>query len=156
MKTVRVPLFLFFFGCCTLLGQTVSGQISGTVKDASGAVLPGVEIKVTQTNTGATRIVVSNETGSYIISNLPVGPYRLEAALPGFSTYVQSGIVLQVNSNPILPVMLQVGTVNETVQVEANASMVEIHDNAVGQVIDQRRILELPLNGRQATQLILL
>ncbi len=65
MRTVQVSLFLFLFACCTLLAQTVSGQISGTVKDASGAVLPGVEIKVTQTDTAATRTVVSNETGSY-------------------------------------------------------------------------------------------
>jgi carboxypeptidase family protein len=75
-------------------------QISGTVKDSSAAVLPGVEIKVTQIETGVNRTTVTDETGSYALPNLTVGPYRFEASLPGFSTYAQTGIVLQVNSNP--------------------------------------------------------
>ena len=91
---------------CTLIGlltsalsvaaaaQGTTAQISGTVKDQSGAVLPGVEITVTQTATGAKRTAVSNETGNYVLASLPLGPYMLEAALPGFRTYVQSGIVL--------------------------------------------------------------
>src|SRR6185436_15671881 len=73
-----------------------TAQISGTVKDQSGAVLPGVEITATQTETGASRMAVTNETGSYIFSNLPIGPYKLEAALPGFRTFIQTGIILQV------------------------------------------------------------
>src|SRR5437868_12115651 len=75
-----------------------TAQISGTVRDQSSAVLPGVEVMVTQTNTGVTRTAVSNETGTYVLSNLPIGPYRLEAGLPGFRTFVQTGIVLVVNS----------------------------------------------------------
>src|SRR5262245_64056026 len=72
-----------------------TAEISGTVKDASGAVLPGVEVTVTQTETGVVRNTVTNETGSYVMPNLPIGPYRLEATLPGFRTFVQTGIVLQ-------------------------------------------------------------
>jgi hypothetical protein len=131
-------------------------QISGTVKDPSGALLPGVEVRVTQTETGATRTALTNDTGSYTIPNLSVGSYRLEASLAGFSTYVQTGIVLQVNSNPTIPIVLQVGQVSETIQVEANASAVETHNTGVGQVIDQQRVVELPLNGRVATELIFL
>src|SRR5437773_10626918 len=71
--------------------QATTAQISGTAKDQSGAVLPGVEITVTQTATGAKRSAVSNETGNYVLASLPLGPYMLEAALPGFKTYVQSG-----------------------------------------------------------------
>src|SRR5688572_13111332 len=71
-----------------------TAQIGGTVKDASGAVLPGVEVTATQTATGATRTVVSDETGNYQLTNLPIGPYVIEATLPGFRTYVQSGIIL--------------------------------------------------------------
>src|SRR3954468_3735162 len=83
-----------------------TAQISGTVKDQTGAVLPGVEVTATQTDTGISRTVVTNETGSYVLPNLALGPYRLEAALPGFRTYAQAGIVLQVNSNPVInPVM---------------------------------------------------
>src|SRR5689334_16840089 len=79
-----------------------TAQISGAVRDQSGAVLPGVEITATQTDTGVNRTAVTNETGSYILANLPIGSYRLEASLPGFRKYVRTGIVLQVNSNPEL------------------------------------------------------
>src|SRR5213594_1544105 len=98
----------------------VTAQISGTVKDASGAVLPGVEVTATQTATGAMRSAVSNETGSYVLPNLPVGPYKLEAALAGFRTFSQTGIVLTVGANPELNVTLQVGQVSETVEVQAD------------------------------------
>src|SRR5437016_3863619 len=77
-----------------------TAQMSGTVRDQSGAVLPGVEVTATQTATGVSRSTVSNETGSYILPNLSLGPYKLEAALTGFRTFVQTGIVLQVGSSP--------------------------------------------------------
>src|SRR5256885_547395 len=97
--TIVAGLFVFALTCNNSWAQATA-QISGTVKDQSGAVLPGVEVTVTQTATGTTRTAVSNETGSYILSNLPIGPYKLEAALPGFRTFVQTGIVLQVNGSP--------------------------------------------------------
>jgi Carboxypeptidase regulatory-like domain len=102
-------------------GQATA-QISGTVKDASGAVLPGVEITATQTETGTARTTISNETGFYVLPSLPLGPYKLEAALAGFRTFAQTGIVLQVNSNPVIDVSLQVGQVTETVEVAAQVS----------------------------------
>src|SRR4030095_15841437 len=110
--------------CSTVWGQATA-QISGSVKDQSGAVLPGVEITATQTDTGIARTTVTNETGSYVLPNLPLGPYRLEATLPGFRTYVQTGIVLQVNSSPEINVQLEVGQVSEQVEVQANAALVE-------------------------------
>ena len=110
--------------------------LSGTVRDQSGAVLPGVEVSATQTATGARRTVVTNETGSYLITSLPVGPYRLEAALPGFRTFVQTGIVLQVDSNPVINMNLEVGQVSEQVEVNADAALVETRSTGVGQVID--------------------
>src|SRR2546430_3256539 len=82
-----------------------TAQVSGVVTDQSGAILPGVEVKVMQTETGITRSVVTNETGSYALPNLPIGPYRLEATLPGFRTYVRTGVVLQVGSNPVLNIL---------------------------------------------------
>src|ERR1051326_4047396 len=85
--------------CVTAWGQATA-QISGAVHDQSGAVLPGVEVTATQTDTGASRTAVTNETGSYVLPNLPIGPYKLEATLPGFRSYVQTGIVLEVNSSP--------------------------------------------------------
>src|SRR5262252_2869061 len=81
-----------------VFGQATA-QISGTVKDQSGAVLPGVEITATQTETGATRMTVTNETGSFVLPSLALGPYRVDATLPGFRTFVQTGIVLQVDGS---------------------------------------------------------
>ena len=136
-------------------GQAVS-QISGTVKDQAGAVLPGVEITATQTDTGIARTAVSNETGNYVLSNLPLGPYKIEAALPGFRTFVQTGIVLEVNSSPVINPTLDVGQITEQIEVQANAALVETRRSAVGSVIENQRIVELPLNGRNVTDLITL
>src|SRR5207248_8324574 len=118
------------------------------VKDVSGAVLPGVDITVTQTETGVSRKTVSNETGFYILPDLAVGPYRLEAGLPGFRTYVQTGIVLQINSNPVINAVLEVGQVTEQVEVRANATLVETRNVGISSMIENQRILDLPLNGR--------
>src|SRR4051812_28007380 len=133
-----------------------TAQISGTVKDQSGAVLPGVELTATQTDTGITRTTVTNETGSYVLSPLALGPYRVEAALPGFRTFVQTGIVLQVDSSATISAVLEVGQVAETVEVQANAAQVETRNVGVAQVIETQRILELPLDGRQVENLITL
>src|SRR5579884_3822243 len=111
-------------------GQATA-QISGTARDQSGAVLPGVEVTAIQTDTGIKRTTVTNETGAYVLSNLPLGPYRVEAALPGFRTYAQSGIVLQVNSAPEINPQLEVGQVAEQVEVQANAAQVETRSTAV-------------------------
>src|SRR5437016_6720232 len=132
-----------------------TAQISGTVKDASGAVLPGVEVTATQIETGIARSTVSNETGVYVLPNLPLGPYKLEAALAGFRTFIQTGIVLQVNSNPVINVTLEVGQRSEQVEVQANAALVETRTVGVGQTMETQRILELPLNGRNAAELVL-
>ena len=155
MKSVLGIIICAFVLWAPTWAQTVS-QISGTVKDSSGAILPGVEIKVVQTDTGVNRATVTDETGSYTLPNLAVGPYRFEASLPGFSTYVQTGIVLRVNSNPVINVVLQIGQVSQTLEVQADVAMVETHSTGVGQVIDQQRVVELPLNGRVATELIFL
>ena len=133
-----------------------TAQISGNVKDQSGAVLPGVEVTARQTGTGATRTSVTDETGSYVLSNLPIGPYIVEAALPGFKTYVQSGIVLQVGANVNVNAILEVGQVSDQIEVQADAALVETRTSGVGNVIDNQRVLELPLNGRNPTELIFL
>src|SRR3989441_11994608 len=147
---------LFSVLICSPVWAQSTAQVSGTVKDQTGAVLPGVEVTATQTGTGLKRSAVTDETGSYILPNLPIGPYRLEGALPGFRTHVQTGIVLQVGSSPVVNAALEVGQVSETVEVEANAALVETRNTGVGQVIDNVRVLELPLNGRQAVELIIL
>jgi Carboxypeptidase regulatory-like domain len=157
MKRIVFVLFVVFLISglyYTDAWAQATAQVSGTVRDQSGAVLPGVEVTATQTETGVTRNAVTNETGSYILSNLALGPYRLEAALPGFRTSVQTGIVLQVNSNPVINPVLEVGQISEQVEVQGNAALVETRSQGVGSVMENQRILELPLNGRQATDLI--
>src|SRR5437016_10006330 len=150
-----IVLFISLIACAGVWAQATA-QIGGTARDQSGAGLPGVEVKATQTETGITRTAVTNETGSYVLPNLVVGPYRLEAALPGFRTYVQSGIVLQVNASPVINIVLEVGQVAEQVEVQANAALVDTRNSTVGSVIENERILELPLNGRNVTDLITL
>src|SRR5690348_8791145 len=114
-------IFLFI---CEAVWAQATAQINGTVKDQTGAVLPGVEVIATQTDTNAGRTTVTDETGSFILPNLATGPYKLEATLPGFRGYVQTGIVLQVNTNPAINVVLQVGQVAEAVEVQSNTEMV--------------------------------
>src|SRR5262245_34164266 len=111
-----------------------TAQISGTVKDGSGGVLPGVDVSVTQTDTGLKRNAVTGSDGAYLFPNLPVGPYRLEAMLQGFRSYTQTGIVLQVGANPIVNIALAVGQIEESVTVQANALTVETRNLGVGQV----------------------
>ena len=134
-------------------GQAVS-QITGTARDQSGAAVPGVQITATQTDTGVTRTATTDEGGNYILPNLPLGPYKLEATKMGFQNFVQIGIELQVNSAPNVPVTLAVGDVTQTIEVEANANQVETEKLGVGTVMETQRVLELPLNGRNATDLI--
>ena len=133
-----------------------TAQMSGTVRDESGAVLPGVTVTVTQTDTGLTRTAVTDETGGYLLTNLPTGPIRLEVALQGFRTYEQTGIVLQVGATPTINAVLAVGTVEETVSVEGAAPLVDVRSAGISNVVENKRILELPLQGRQVTDLLVL
>jgi carboxypeptidase family protein len=97
MKRIFIA-FLVLVGIsvtCVSGWAQATAQISGTVRDQSGAVLPGVEVTATQTDTGIRRQAISNETGTWILSNIAVGPYRVEASLPGFRTSIQTGIVLR-------------------------------------------------------------
>ncbi|PWU04487.1 MAG: hypothetical protein C5B51_16690 [Terriglobia bacterium] len=143
-------------GVCSLVFAQAVSQISGTARDQSGAAVPGVQVTATQTDTDLKRTAVTDDAGYYILTNLPLGPYRLEAEKTGFRSYVQTGILLLVGSAPEIPIVLGVGQVTESIQVEANASAVETRSIGVGAVIENQRILELPLNGRQPTDLITL
>ncbi len=154
MKTLA-SISLFCFSCAVAWAQGTA-QIHGTVSDASGAAVPGAEVKATQTETGAVRTATSSATGGYVLTNLATGPYQLEVGKQGFTTSVQSGIVLQVNSDPLVDLALKVGAVTERVNVEANAALVETRSTGVGGVIESQRILELPLNGRNVTDLVTL
>jgi hypothetical protein len=136
--------------------QSVStAQINGTVRDGGGLALPGVSVAMIQTDTGLTRTAVTDDSGLYTLTNLPVGPYRFEAMLQGFRSYVQTGIVLQVNANPTLNVTLELGQLAETITVQGTAPLVETRNPGIGQIVSNAQVNELPLNGRQLTQLVL-
>ncbi len=141
------------FATATVWAQATA-QLSGRVTDESGGVLPGVSVTVIQTDTGFTRTTVTDENGGYVLPNLPLGPYRLEVMLAGFRTYAQTGIVLQVGATPAINVALALGQLAETVTVEAAAPLVDTQSAGIGEVVEQERIVELPLQGRQVTDLI--
>ena len=153
MKTIARVILL---GC--LSGSSVwaqsTAQIHGTVQDPSGAAIPGAEVRAIQTDTAVSRSVVSDPDGGFILTNLPLGPYRLEVTKEGFALGVNTGIVLEVGSDPALTIALQVGSTSEKVNVEANAALVETRSLGVGEVIQTQRIVDLPLNGRNVTDLI--
>src|SRR5579864_1435191 len=126
MKTTLFYALLLSALFFNLQGQTTTvSQISGVVQDASGAAVAGAQVTMTNTDTAAARSVITGTDGGYAITNLVVGPYRLQVTKEGFATYSQSGIVLQVNSNPQINVALKIGAVSEQVEVQANAGMVE-------------------------------
>ena len=148
-----VACFLFFSGC---VWAQSTAQINGTVRDQTGAVIAAAQINATKTETGLKRGTVTDAGGTYTLPNLPVGPYRLEAGATGFHTYVQTGILLQVADSPIINPTLVLGQVSDQVQVEAAAPQVETRDTGISQVMDSTRVVELPLNGRQVTDLVIL
>jgi len=158
MNSLRSKSYLAFLGMVlgTCLWGQATSQIQGVVLDPAGSTIPGAEIKAIQTDTGVVRTTTSGNDGTYALANLAIGPYRVEVTKTGFSTYVQTGIVLQVASNPTLNVSLKVGAVSESIQVEANTTQVETQTTGIGGVIENKRILELPLNGRNAVELLTL
>src|SRR5712691_4773624 len=155
MNTIA-KIVICLFACAAVWAQGSTSRINGTVRDSSGLAVPGATVKVTQTATGGVRTVTSGADGAFVLPNLPIGPYVLEVAKEGFSKYVQSGIVLQVDSNPTIDAALKVGSVSEQVLVQADAAMVETHSSGVGQVVDAQRVAEMPLNGRNPIELVFL
>ena len=156
--SVRIVLFCLLIVPLRLAqAQAVANAtVSGQITDQTGAAVVGAAIKMIETERAVTHDATSDSDGRYTIPNLPVGPYRLEVTMSGFKNYVQSGIVLQVGDSPTLDVRLQVGSVSENVEVVAGAAMVQTEQTSVSQVINQKQSVDLPLNGRQATQLILI
>jgi len=159
MKSVRAVLgaMLVWLLASVASAQAVAGsQLAGVIKDSSGGVLPGALVTIVKTDTAMTRTATTGADGSFVFPNLPVGPYQLKVAMDGFNTLVQDGIVLQVNTNPTLDLTLTVGSIGEQVTVAASSAMIESRSTGVGQVIDNEQITQIPLNGRQATELIFL
>src|SRR6266545_6716359 len=156
LRNASIAALAVLLTCSMESAQLSTAELAGTVRDSSGAVLPGVTVTVTQTDTGFTRSVVTDDSGAYLLPNLPTGPYKLEVSLQGFKTYEQTGIVLQVGSTPTINATLAVGNFEETVSVEASTPLVDVRSAGISEVVENERIVELPLQGRQVTSLLVL
>jgi hypothetical protein len=131
---------------CYGLAQEFRGSISGVITDPSGAVLPGVQVIATNVATNTSLSGVSDDTGNYKILYLPPGKYNLTAELPGFKKTEKAGVEVRIGDQIILDLKLEIGEVRETVAVTTQAPLLEVSTASTGQVIDQRRISELPLS----------
>src|SRR6185369_11191224 len=136
--------------------QQITGSIRGTVTDPSGAVVDGATVSAKQSETGLTRTTASDHSGVYLLLDLPVGHYQLQVERSGFQTYLQQGITLDVNEAATISVSLKVGTGSDRVEVNADADLIESTVTSLGTVVSERELLDLPLNGRNFTQLGLL
>ncbi len=136
--------------------QTTNAIISGTVSDETGGVLPGVGVTVINTETGISRDTVTDDSRRYSIAQLALGGYEVRADLPGFRTTVRSGITLTVGREAVVNITLSVGDITEEVVVSGEAPMVETTTSAIGGLVDDKKIRDLPLNGRNFAQLALL
>jgi hypothetical protein len=159
----RLAEFLLPLGLILVLLPSVSwaqavanAEVSGNVVDQTGSAVVNAQVKITEVDRQLVHATTTDATGHYIFPSLPVGPYRLEVEAQGFKNYIQTGIILQVSQNAQINVALTVGSVSERIEVTAAANLVETKETSIAQVIDEKRINELPLNGRQATSLILL
>jgi hypothetical protein len=147
--------------CCGLLstpaaGQTTNGSLRGTVKDVTGSVIPGVSVQVTNSGTGVSSQVLTNAAGEYVVPNVPPGVYNIHLIEQGFESIESRGVTLLVNQNAALDFVMKPGSVSEQITVSGQAPLADTTDATVGTVIGTEPIVQLPLNGRQFTQLVLL
>lgn len=136
--------------------QVANSTISGTVTDPSGAIIPGAKVTVTNQGTNTMRVVQSNTSGYYTVSNLPVATYTVSAAATGFKTSLHSDIMLDVATQKVVDITLQIGKAVQTVEVTGGALLVETRTAVVGSVVTPTQMSELPLNGRNFFQLVAL
>src|SRR5713101_1199656 len=156
VRFVTAIVALIALGTCLSFAQTSTATILGTVKDASGALVPGVSITVKHTESGLTRSVVSGERGCYTVPLLPVGAYEITTTMPGFKQVVRSGINLVVGQEAVIDLTLEVGAIAEQVAVTEEAPLVNTTTSSTSGVITEQQVKELPLNGRSFDQLIAL
>jgi hypothetical protein len=156
LRTWFCFLVLTFCICVSANAQETTGSIRGTVLDPSGGIIQGASVSATQDETGLVRNSTTDARGSYVFVALPVGHYRLEAEASGFQRFAQRGITLDVNQNATVTIQVAVGTVTQQTEVRANVPLVETTVTSLGKTVDGRDVLDLPLNGRNFSQLGLL
>src|SRR5580698_9507467 len=137
-------------------GQQITGSLRGTVSDPSGAIVPAATVTAKQVETGLTRVAITDRQGEYVLVELPIGHYQLEIQAKGFQTYLQQGISLDVNQTATIGIHLKLGSETQQVEVSANAALVQSTVSSLGQTVMEHEILDLPLDGRNFSQLGLL
>ena len=156
MNVVRNVLGFVILSCVNLSAQQITANIRGTVMDPSGAVVQGAAVTARQAETGLSRTATTDHNGNYVLLELPIGRYRLQAVAKGFQEYVQEGITLNVNETASVSPRLVIGSEKEQVLVSADAELIEPTVTSLGKVVQQRELVDLPLNGRNFSQLGLL
>ncbi len=156
-KAVRhVRLFIAFAFVLSAFAQTDTGVITGVVTDATGAAVPGAQIAARNQDTGLSYTGASNESGVYVISALPRGAYELTVSAKGFAQATRRNVVVHVQARVQIDFALKVGEVTEVIQVTAETPLLESQTSSVGQVVENKTIMTLPLNGRNYSQLAVL
>src|SRR6266850_2110748 len=156
MRSLRNGFMATLVFVSLVTAQGVRATIVGRVTDDTGAVVPGASITITNIGTTESRSVLVNDSGEYAIPQLAPGQYSLTAEYTGFNKVVRSGIVLETNQQARLDIVLKVGALTEEVEVSAAAPLVTAENATLGNVVDQKKIVELPLNGRDYLQLAFL
>jgi len=156
-KRMVWAIFVAVVVCLAPLGaQTTSGEIVGTVTDATGGVVAGAGITVTNMNTGIAVKATTDTSGNYVVTSLGIGRYSVTVEATGFKKSLHNELTLNVQDRLRVDAVLEVGSVNDTVEVQASAPMLETDTSSLGQVVDSQRIVDLPLNGRYFTRLAVL
>src|SRR5215471_1084522 len=152
----RIALALALTSSAAVFGQTSTSQISGTVRDSTSAVVPGAQVTATHEETGVSYRQETTPAGLYAFPALPVGRYTIAADMKGFKTTRSTENVLQVNTPLTVDIRLQVGETTEVLTVLATAEQLQTSNSTLGNVIEQKSVAELPLNGRNPLTLLVL
>jgi hypothetical protein len=157
MRLIRILLCAVLVACPSLVfAQSYTGTITGSIKDTSGAMIPRATVTITNQQTGRQESVAADLEGRYTSLPLPPGEYRVEAGLQGFRRAVRTDIPVQINATVVIDFSLEVGELTDQIEVRADATLLETSTGTIGKLVDNRRILELPLNTRNVYSLIFL
>lgn len=150
--------YLSFLLCAALaaplMAQTALGTITGTVTDPAGAPVPNVEVTATAVSTSLTYKAVTSDSGTYVIPNLPIGQFTVRASGTGFKQVTRTGLNVEVAQRLRVDIAFELGSVSESVEIKAEIPRIQTEDSSLGTVVEQRRIEDLPLNGRHVFNLV--
>lgn len=146
--SLRIVMIFLLLATSAAWAQTATGNISGHVVDTSGALVPNAKVTLTRTSTRQTRVVHTNDRGEFLAPLLPIGEYEVVAEVTGFKRQAVSGVLLQVDQTVTVPITIEPGSVSETVEIHSTAPLLESEASSLGQVIENKKVLDMPLNGR--------